>query len=123
MTSLSLQEAARQAGVNPFDVVALLALRGVLSSDGSVDEALVPMVLEWAGVETNTGGEEGSGVEEASSQLSFASDRLRILHKMLSKMVGKRKIGGAHTDLHNVYRGLPDDEKGMAKEILGKLLQ
>ncbi len=47
--------------------------------------------------------------------------RRRVLRQVLRKMVKKGKIGGAHTDSVNVYRGVPDHDKGVAKEVLNLL--
>ncbi|HET7294456.1 MAG TPA: hypothetical protein VFM88_18675 [Vicinamibacteria bacterium] len=56
--------------------------------------------------------------------LSMASDtnpRRRVLRQMLRKLVKKGKIGAAHTHEDNVYRGVADHEKGIAKEAIDLL--
>ncbi len=55
---------------------------------------------------------------------SMASDpnpRRRVLRQMLRRLVKKGKIGAAHTHEDNVYRGLADHEKGIAKEAIDLL--
>jgi hypothetical protein len=55
---------------------------------------------------------------------SIASDdnpRRRVLRLMLRKLVKKGKIGAAHTHEDNVYRGVADHEKGVAKEAIDLL--
>ena len=55
---------------------------------------------------------------------SMASDqnpRRRVLRQMLRKLVKKGKIGAAHTHEDNVYRGVADHEKGIAKEAIDLL--
>lgn len=44
--------------------------------------------------------------------------RSRVLRQMLRKLVKKGKIGAAHTHEDNVYRGVADHEKGIAKEAI-----
>lgn len=47
--------------------------------------------------------------------------RRRILRQMLRKLVKKGKIGASHTHEDNVFRGVADHEKGMAKEVMDLL--
>lgn len=47
--------------------------------------------------------------------------RRRLLRQVLRKLFTKGKIGGAHTHEDNVYRGVADHEKGLAKEVIGLL--
>lgn len=47
--------------------------------------------------------------------------RRRLLRQILKKLFTKGKIGGAHTHEDNVYRGVADHEKGLAKEVIGLL--
>jgi hypothetical protein len=47
--------------------------------------------------------------------------RRRLLRLMLRKLVKKGKIGGAHTHEDNVYRGVADHEKGVAKQAIDLL--
>ena len=47
--------------------------------------------------------------------------RSRVLRQMLRKLVKKGKIGAAHTHEDNVYRGVADHEKGIAKEVIDLL--
>jgi hypothetical protein len=44
--------------------------------------------------------------------------RRRVLRQMLRKLVTKGKIGASHTHEDNVYRGVADHEKGLAKEAM-----
>lgn len=47
--------------------------------------------------------------------------RRRVLRIILRKLFQKSKIGAAHTHEDNVYRGVPDHEKGVAKEAMDLL--
>jgi hypothetical protein len=60
---------------------------------------------------------EDSGAFEIES-LAGLPPRSRVLRQMLRKLLKKRKIGAAHTHEDNVYRGIPDHEKGLAKEAM-----
>jgi hypothetical protein len=44
--------------------------------------------------------------------------RRRVLRQMLKKLFKKGKIGASHTHEDNVYRGVADHEKGIAKEAI-----
>jgi hypothetical protein len=44
--------------------------------------------------------------------------RRRVLRQILKKLFKKGKIGASHTHEDNVYRGVPDHEKGIAKEAM-----
>lgn len=44
--------------------------------------------------------------------------RQRVLRMMLRKLLVKGKIGASHTHEDNVYRGLADHEKGLAKQVM-----
>jgi hypothetical protein len=60
-------------------------------------------------------------VEEAEEATPLASDpnpRRRVLRQILRKLVKKGKIGASHTHEDNVYRGVADHEKGIAKEAI-----
>lgn len=55
---------------------------------------------------------------------SLADDplpRRRVLRQLLRKLVKKGKIGASHTHEDNVYRGIADHEKGIAKEAMDLL--
>jgi hypothetical protein len=56
-----------------------------------------------------------------SSMASDPNPRRRVLRQMLRKLVKKGKIGAAHTHEDNVYRGVADHEKGIAKEAIDLL--
>ena len=47
--------------------------------------------------------------------------RRRVLRQMLKKLFKKGKIGASHTHEDNVYRGVVDHEKGIAKEAMDLL--
>jgi hypothetical protein len=47
--------------------------------------------------------------------------RRRILRQILRKLFKKGKIGASHTHEDNVYRGVADHEKGIAKEAMDLL--
>lgn len=47
--------------------------------------------------------------------------RRRVMRQMLRKLFKKGKIGASHTHEDNVYRGVPDHEKGTAKVIMDLL--
>jgi hypothetical protein len=44
--------------------------------------------------------------------------RRRVLRQMLKKLFKKGKIGASHTHEDNVYRGVADHDKGLAKEAI-----
>ena len=61
------------------------------------------------------------GASAAPQEPALAEDpnpRRRVLRQMLRKLVKKGKIGASHTHEDNVYRGVPDHEKGIAKEAM-----
>lgn len=58
-------------------------------------------------------------VEPALSQ--DPNPRRRILRQMLRKLFKKGKIGASHTHADNVFRGVADHEKGIAKEVMDLL--
>jgi hypothetical protein len=87
-------------------------------------------------------GDAPDGPEAASSVLPFLPDaslpdsdavpetvppsedpnpRRRVLRQMLKKLFKKGKIGASHTHEDNVYRGVADHEKGIAKELIALL--
>jgi len=47
--------------------------------------------------------------------------RRRVMRQMLRKLFKKGKIGASHTHEDNVYRGVPDHDKGIAKAIMDLL--
>jgi hypothetical protein len=49
------------------------------------------------------------------------NSRRRVMRQMLRKLFKKGKIGASHTHEDNVYRGVPDHEKGTAKAIMDLL--
>ncbi len=70
-------------------------------------------------------GADEAELDESALQLrsepSLSDDpnpRRRLLRQMLRKLVKKWKIGASHTHEDNVYRGVADHEKGIAKEVM-----
>ena len=61
--------------------------------------------------------EEAADASESASALD-GNPRRRVLRQMLRKLFNKGKIGASHTHEDNVYRGVPDHEKGIAKEAI-----
>jgi hypothetical protein len=59
--------------------------------------------------------------EEDASDAADQNPRRRILRQLLRKLVAKGKIGASHTHEDNVYRGVPDHEKGIAKAAIDLL--
>jgi hypothetical protein len=56
-----------------------------------------------------------------SSVGTETNPRARILRHIVRKLFKKGKIGASHTHEDNVLRGLPDHEKGIAKEAMALL--
>jgi hypothetical protein len=50
-----------------------------------------------------------------------ANPHRRVLRQILRKLFKKGKIGASHTHQDNVYRGLPDHDKGIAKQAMDLL--
>jgi predicted ribosome quality control (RQC) complex YloA/Tae2 family protein len=50
-----------------------------------------------------------------------ANPHRRVLRQILKKLYKKGKIGASHTHTDNAYRGVPDHEKGIAKEAMDLL--
>jgi hypothetical protein len=81
--------------------------------------------------ETDDGNGEGDdegalarGEAGAADGFPVSSDpnpRRRVIRQMLRKLVKKGKIGAAHTHEDNVYRGVADHEKGIAKDAIDLL--
>lgn len=64
------------------------------------------------------------GAKEAPPRFGVSEDplpRRRVLRQMLKKLFKKGKIGASHTHEDNVYRGVADHEKGIAKEAMDLL--
>jgi chaperonin cofactor prefoldin len=55
---------------------------------------------------------------DAPSVRDDPEPRRRVLRFMLRKLLQKSKIGAAHTHQDNLYRGLPDHQKGLAKQVI-----
>ena len=66
------------------------------------------------------GGDDGpaEGDENAAPVSADPNPRRRVIRLMLKKLVKKGKIGAAHTHEDNVYRGVADHEKGIAKDAM-----
>jgi hypothetical protein len=69
--------------------------------------------------------EDAEGAPPAEPALPPLSEdpnpRRRVMRQMLRKLFKKGKIGASHTHEDNVYRGVPDHEKGTAKAIIDLL--
>lgn len=62
------------------------------------------------------------GVDARAPSLSEdPNPRRRVVRQMLRKLFKKGKIGASHTHEDNVYRGVADHEKGIAKEAVDLL--
>lgn len=59
-------------------------------------------------------------VNESVPQETTNSQR-RVVRQMLRRLLKKGKIGASHTHVDNVYRGIADHEKGLAKEAMDLL--
>jgi hypothetical protein len=55
---------------------------------------------------------------EARAIVADQNPRRRVLRQILRKLLNKGKVGGSHTHEDNVYRGVADHEKGLAKEAM-----
>jgi hypothetical protein len=64
---------------------------------------------------------EVDAASEMAPPSEDANPRRRVLRQMLKKLVKKGKIGASHTHEDNVYRGVADHEKGIAKELIDLL--
>jgi hypothetical protein len=75
--------------------------------------------------EPTDGPESAEGAPPAEPALPPLSEdpnpRRRVMRQMLRKLFKKGKIGASHTHEDNVYRGVPDHEKGIAKAIIDLL--
>lgn len=49
--------------------------------------------------------------------------RRDLIGRMLRRMLAKKEIGGKHTEVHNLYQGLPDHVRGDAKEGVEMLIK
>jgi hypothetical protein len=67
------------------------------------------------------GSEAGDGDEPGVPVSADPNPRRRVIRQMLRKLVKKGKIGAAHTHQDNVYRGVADHEKGIAKDAIDLL--
>jgi hypothetical protein len=62
-----------------------------------------------------------AAVEARPSIGDDPNPRRRVLRQILKKLFKKGKIGASHTHEDNVYRGVADHEKGIAKEAMDLL--
>lgn len=69
--------------------------------------------------------DESSPVERTpAAPIAISEDpnpRRRLVRVMLRRLLKKGKIGGSHTHADNVYRGVADHEKGLAKQAIDLL--
>lgn len=84
--------------------------------EGGAPEAVPP-----AEAEGEAGGAPDLPEESDTSIASDLNPRRRVVRLMLRKLVKKGKIGAAHTHEDNVYRGVADHEKGIAKDAIDLL--
>jgi hypothetical protein len=69
-----------------------------------------------------TPGPKNAPVEAKGTSIAEDSNpRRRVLRQMLKKLFKKGKIGASHTHEDNVYRGVADHDKGLAKEAMDLL--
>ena len=61
---------------------------------------------------------EAAEAEESSTIAADPNPRRRVLRQMLKKLLKKGKVGASHTHEDNVYRGVADHEKGIAKDAI-----
>ncbi len=64
------------------------------------------------------GASEVPEAEEASTIAADPNPRRRVIRQMLKKLLKKGKVGASHTHEDNVYRGVADHEKGIAKDAI-----
>lgn len=57
---------------------------------------------------------ERTSAEAQEAQRTWT--RRDLIGRMLRRMLAKKEIGGKHTEIHNLYQGLPDHVRGDAKE-------
>ena len=84
--------------------------------DGASD-ADEPAMLE----RPRGGASEAAETEEASTIAADPNPRRRVIRQMLKKLLKKGKVGASHTHEDNVYRGVADHEKGIAKDAIDLL--
>ncbi len=83
--------------------------------------ALSRVGADPAPAESEPGSSSVSVAAETGPRPALAEDtnpRRRVLRQVLRKLFKKGKIGASHTHEDNVYRGVPDHEKGIAKELV-----
>ncbi len=85
--------------------------------DAATSPAVAPGDTPSAASPTKAAPLEASG----SSIAEDANPRRRVMRQMLKKLFKKGKIGASHTHEDNVYRGVADHEKGVAKEAMDLL--
>lgn len=64
---------------------------------------------------------DGAGADAPPPLRADPEPRRRALRFILRKLLKKSKIGAAHTHEDNLYRGLPDHQKGLAKQVIDLL--
>ncbi|MCL4818080.1 MAG: hypothetical protein KJ067_03030 [Vicinamibacteria bacterium] len=105
-------------------------LRRKLERALAIDEAEKAAAAEaGAAIEADEGDADDDEAEADASlppdhPSTIAADpnpKRRVIRQMLRKLVSKGKIGGAHTHEDNVFRGVADHEKGIAKDAIDLL--
>lgn len=109
---LTLGEAARQIGVDPFEVVRLLVLRGE-SASLRVPQSKIQALREFAGVELwwtpETPLPEDTDIHRARARAA------------LGMLIERGHIGDALTRLDNLWRGLPPLDQGLLDGVIHAL--
>lgn len=93
-------------------------------ADGSRAEGLRPSAELESEPAASPGAPDANEVATLPLQLSISGDpnpRRRVVRQILRKLFKKGKIGASHTHEDNVYRGVADHEKGIAKEAMDLL--
>jgi hypothetical protein len=81
-------------------------------------ERLRPEAAPAAAAETPRLLPEAEPADAGAPLTLDTNPRRRVLRQMLRKLFKKGKIGASHTHEDNVFRGLADHEKGIAKEAI-----
>ncbi|MCM2255302.1 MAG: hypothetical protein NDJ94_06480 [Vicinamibacteria bacterium] len=77
--------------------------------------------VEAAAAEGDEAEEAGLPPDHPASIAADPNPKRRVIRQMLRKLITKGKIGAAHTHEDNVFRGVADHEKGIAKEAIDLL--
>jgi hypothetical protein len=78
-----------------------------------------PSAERPAALEPDPRAESPADEAHEAERVAIAADpnpRRRVLRQVVRKLIKKGKIGASHTHEDNVYRGVADHEKGLAKQ-------